>query len=140
MMTSLDQSTAVVSSSSSRTAVDTLAWLSDEAFAGDPAHSLLANLRDLADDDWNALPPGAGRSIPDILEHVAWSKWMYDDYAFGSASLQGNQPPLVPPDVAATGPATNSSPYGPGDLARLGRRCVRSGARLRPPSGSRSAR
>jgi hypothetical protein len=32
----------------------------------------------------------------DILEHVAWSKWMYDDDAFGAARLRGDQPPLVP--------------------------------------------
>jgi hypothetical protein len=78
------------------TALDTLAWLSDEAFQGDPAQSLLATLRTLREADWTALPPGGGRSIADILEHVAWSKWMYTDYAFGSASLRGDQPPLVP--------------------------------------------
>ncbi len=85
IMTSLSQSSGVVSSASSRTAIDTLVWLSDDAFAGDPAHSLLANPRDLPAEDWTALPPGGGRSIADILEHVAWSNWMYDDYAFGAA-------------------------------------------------------
>jgi DinB superfamily len=92
-MTSLSQSSRVVSSASSRTAIDTLVWLSDDAFAGYPAHSLLANLRDLPAEDWTALPPGGSRSIADILEHVAWSKWMYDD-AFSAASLRGDQPPL----------------------------------------------
>ena len=80
----------------SRTAIETLAWLIEEAFAGDPSHSLLANLHDLPEEAWTALPPGGGRSIADILEHVAWSKWMYEDYAFGSASLHGDQPPLIP--------------------------------------------
>ena len=88
----------------SRTAVDTLAWLIEEAFAGDPAHSLMVNLGDLQDHEWSALPPGCGRSIADILEHVAWSKWMYEDYAFGSASLRGDQPPLVPAAGACTRP------------------------------------
>lgn len=76
--------------------LDTLAWLIHDAFEGDPSHSLLANLRDLREEDWTALPTGGGRSIADILEHVAWSKWMYKDYAFGSASLRGDQPPLIP--------------------------------------------
>lgn len=79
-----------------RTAIDTLAWLVHDAFEGDPSHSLLANLRELRDEDWTALPPGAGRTIADILEHVGWAKWMYEDYAFGSASMRGDQPPLVP--------------------------------------------
>ena len=81
--------------STSRTAIDTLAWLIEEAFDGDPSHSLLANLQDLRGEDWTATPGGSGRSIADILEHVGWSKWMYEDYAFCSASMQGDQPPLV---------------------------------------------
>ena len=85
-------------SAGSHTAIDTLAWLIEDAFEGDPDHSLLANLRDVREEDWRALPPGAGRSIADILEHVAWSKWMYEDYAFGQASLRGDRPPLVPPN------------------------------------------
>src|SRR5574337_1329374 len=89
---------------SSRSTLDTLAWLSDEAFQGDPAQSLLATLRPLRDEDWTALPPGGGRSIADILEHVAWSKWMYDDYAFGAARLRGDQPPLVPAGGARSRP------------------------------------
>ena len=80
----------------SRTSIDTLTWLIVEAFDGDPAHSLTANLRDLREEDWTAVPAGSGRSIADILEHVGWSKWMYENYAFGSASLRGDQPPLVP--------------------------------------------
>ena len=86
----------MASPASSRTAFETLAWLIEEAFMGDPAHSLLANLHDLRYEDWTARPLGGGRSIADILEHVAWSKWMYEDYAFGAATLRGDQPPLVP--------------------------------------------
>ncbi len=79
---------------SSRTAIDTLAWLIEDAFERDSSHSLLANLRDLRAEDWTALLPGARRSIADILEHVGWAKWMYEDYAFGSASMRGDQPRL----------------------------------------------
>jgi uncharacterized damage-inducible protein DinB len=88
----------------SHTVVDTFAWLIEEAFQGDPSHSLLANLKDLQEEDWTATPPGSNRSIADILEHVGWSKWMYEDYAFGSASMRGDQPPLVPPGGARSRP------------------------------------
>jgi hypothetical protein len=63
---------------SASTALDTLAWLIEGAFEGDPAHSLLANLRDVPDELWMAVPSGGSRSIADILEHVGWCKWMYD--------------------------------------------------------------
>ena len=85
-------------------AIDTLVWLIGDAFEGDPSHSLLANLRDLGDEDWTAVPPGGGRSIADILEHVGWSKWMYEDYAFGTASMRGDQPPLIPQGGARSRP------------------------------------
>ena len=90
--------------SNSRVAIDTLVWLIEEAFNGDPSHSLLANLQDLREEDWTATPSGSGRSIADILEHVGWSKWMYEDYAFGSASLRGDQPPLIPEEGARSRP------------------------------------
>jgi uncharacterized damage-inducible protein DinB len=80
----------------SHTAIDTLIWLIEEAFEGDPSHSLLANLKDLREEDWMATPLGSHRSIADVLEHVGWSKWMYEDYAFGPASMRGDQPPLIP--------------------------------------------
>ena len=89
---------------SARVAIDTLAWLIEEAFEGDPSHSLLANLNDLREEDWTAMPGESGRSIADILEHVGWSKWMYEDYAFGSATLRGDQPPLVPEEGARSRP------------------------------------
>jgi uncharacterized damage-inducible protein DinB len=87
-----------------RTTIDTLAWLIEEAFQWDPSHSLLANLRDLREEDWTAMPSGGSRSIADVLEHVGWSKWMYQDYAFGSASMRGDRPPLVPSGEARSRP------------------------------------
>ena len=93
-----------MSTFTSRIAVDTLAWLIEEAFEGDPSHSLLSNLQNVREEDWTATPAGTGRSIADILEHVGWSKWMYQDYAFGSASMRGDQPPLVPEAGARSRP------------------------------------
>jgi uncharacterized damage-inducible protein DinB len=91
-------------STGSRTALETLLWLSEDAFQGDPNHSLLANLKNLHADDWTALPAGCNRSISEILEHVGWSKWMYDDVAFKGARLQGDQPPIVPAGGAKARP------------------------------------
>ena len=88
----------------SHTAIDTLGWLVEDAFEGDLDQSLLRNLRGLQGKDWTALPPGASRSIADILEHVGWSKWMYEDYAFGGASLRGDQPPMIPAEGARSRP------------------------------------
>jgi hypothetical protein len=90
--------------SAGREVIDTLCWLIEEAFIDDPGGSLLSNLANLRPEDWTALPPGGGRTISDILEHVGWSKWMYEDYAFGSASLRGDQPPLIPADGARSRP------------------------------------
>jgi len=89
---------------SSHIVIDTLAWLIEDVFEGDPSHSLLANLHDLREEDWTALPHGSGRSIADILEHVGWSKWMYDDHAFGKATMRGDQPPLIPARGARSRP------------------------------------
>ncbi len=83
--------------------LDTLGWLIEEAFDGG-SQSLMANLKNIRGEDWTAIPPGGGRSVTDILEHVGWCKWMYEDYAFGAASLQGDQPPLIPPNGARARP------------------------------------
>jgi uncharacterized damage-inducible protein DinB len=88
----------------SRIALDTLCWLIEDAFIGDLSLSLMRNLTDLREEDWTALLPGGGRSIADILEHVGWCKWMYEDYAFGNASMCGDQPPLIPADGASSRP------------------------------------
>jgi hypothetical protein len=102
-MTFDDQS---IENTSSRAAIDTLVWLIEDAFEGDSTHSLLANLHGLKDNQATSLTIGGGRSIADILEHVGWCKWMYENYAFGSGTMHGNQPPLIPPEGA------RSRPYG----------------------------
>ena len=92
--------------STHREAIDTLCWLIEDAFSGDLSQSLLNNLLQLREEDWTALPPGGGRTIAEILEHVGWCKWMYEDYAFGTGTLQGDQPPLIPAGVASSRPST----------------------------------
>ncbi len=84
--------------------IDTLCWLIEEAFEGDLSQSLLSNLINLREEDWESLTPGGGRKIAEILEHVGWCKWMYEDYAFGSASLRGDQPPLIPSNGSTSRP------------------------------------
>ncbi len=81
-----------------RKELNLLYGLISDAFDGRTSDSLMSNLANIRQEDWEALPPGGGRSIADILEHIGWCKWMYEDYAFGSASLHGDQPPVVPAD------------------------------------------
>jgi uncharacterized damage-inducible protein DinB len=84
--------------------IDTLSLIIESAFDGDSSDSLMSNLKNVREQDWTALPPGGGRSIADILEHIGWCKWMYEDYAFGTASLKGDQPPIIPAGGARSRP------------------------------------
>jgi uncharacterized damage-inducible protein DinB len=84
--------------------IETLAGLIEDAFERDPAHSLMSNLRELRDEDWTALPTGAERSIAEVLEHVGWSEWMYENYAFGAGTMRGDQPPLIPASGVSSRP------------------------------------
>ncbi len=68
---------------SDRKEIDTLCWLIEDAFDGNTSNSFMNNLTNVREQDWTALPSGGERSISDILEHVGWCKWMYEDYAFG---------------------------------------------------------
>ncbi len=88
----------------SRTLVDSLCQQVAMAFEGSSSDSLMSNLANLQEGDWHALPPGGGRSIADILEHIGWCKWMYEDYAFGSSSLRGDLPPIIPEGNARSRP------------------------------------
>jgi hypothetical protein len=76
--------------------LDSLCWLVEDAFEGDPSQSLLGNLVNIRKGDWETLPAGGGRTIANILMHVGWCKWMDENYAFGNASMRGDQPPLIP--------------------------------------------
>ena len=70
-----------------RAALDYVLWDMGQAF-----DMLFANLKDLRDDDWNWLPDGGVRSIRAIVGHVASCKIMYDNHAFGDASMTWMDP------------------------------------------------
>lgn len=71
----------------SRILLDHVIWEMGQAF-----DALFANLKDLRDDDWTWVPPGGARSIAAIVGHVASCKVMYDNHAFGDASLTWMDP------------------------------------------------
>jgi uncharacterized damage-inducible protein DinB len=75
-----------------RAVVDQLLYLLDDGFEGGQWHSLLGNLRDVTAEDWLWVPPGGRRSIRAIVAHVGACKWMYENHAFGDASLTWDAP------------------------------------------------
>ncbi|MFN8638518.1 MAG: DinB family protein [Dehalococcoidia bacterium] len=79
-----------------RSTVEHLVWLLDQAFDGGE-HSLLANVASFPDDAWSKVPEGAGRTVGAILGHVGGAKYMYENYAFGDATFENGQPPVVAP-------------------------------------------
>ena len=54
----------------SRTAVDQLVYLLDEAFEGKetPWHSMLGNLASVTEDDWLWVPPDGARTIRSLRD------------------------------------------------------------------------
>lgn len=72
--------------------VDQLLYLLDEAFEGNPEHSLLGNLRTAAAEDWDWKPRGGARTIREIVGHVGACKYMYDNHAFGDGKLTWADP------------------------------------------------
>jgi uncharacterized damage-inducible protein DinB len=87
---------------SSRVAIEAVLYLLEEAFRGrgieesGESQAFLPNIASVPEDAWRALPPGAARSIESIAIHVGACKVMYDDYAFGSASLRFATPAVEP--------------------------------------------
>jgi DinB family protein len=101
---------------SGRAGIEAYLHLLDEAFRGagieetDESQAFLANLMSVPDDAWRALPPGAARSIASIVLHVGACKVMYDDYAFGAASLDWGTP-AVEPWTEGTAPRDQVLPW-----------------------------
>ena len=86
-----------------RAAVDALLYLLDDGFEGGRWHSLLGNLADVAPAEWTWLPPGGSRSLRDVVHHVGVCKLMYENHAFGDASLTWES--VDPPDATLADPA-----------------------------------
>ncbi|MCH8813770.1 MAG: DinB family protein [Chloroflexi bacterium] len=96
----------------SRNTIEHLLFLIDNAFEGvgdsrtDGYHSLLTNLASVTEDDWHWVPPDGKRSIAAIVDHVGWSKYMYQNHSFGDASMTHETVPAAgssdgPPTMAA---------------------------------------
>ena len=66
-------------------AVSELLYLMDNAFQTSRAHSLLSNLGTVTEADYAR--DHEGRSIREMVRHVAAAKHVYDNQAFGDASL-----------------------------------------------------
>jgi uncharacterized damage-inducible protein DinB len=76
-----------------------LLYLLDEGFEGQDWHSLLGNLRSVTAEDWRWIPPDGQRSIAEIVGHVGGAKYMYDNHAFGDATLTWDDPLVLGGDV-----------------------------------------
>lgn len=74
----------------SRSGIEQYLYLLDEAFEGTAWHSVISNLRDLQPEDWLWLPPTGGRPIGEMVAHLGACKHMYENHAFGDASLTWN--------------------------------------------------
>lgn len=74
----------------SRARVEELLYFLDTAFDGSRWHSLIANLKDVSDEDYrwtfDGSPSGDGRSITGMVRHLAAAKFVYNNNAFGDAS------------------------------------------------------
>jgi uncharacterized damage-inducible protein DinB len=75
-----------------RGAVEQFLYLMDQAFEEDGEHSLLRNLASAPDEAWLWIPSGGSRSIRQIIGHVGACKFMYDNFAFGDATMTWNYP------------------------------------------------
>ena len=77
-----------------RGGIEALLYLMDEAFRGpgieesNESQAILNNLASVTPEQWRARPPNVERTIESIAGHVGACKVMYDDYAFGEASLR----------------------------------------------------
>ena len=64
--------------------LSTLITLTEDAYERHPVLSIIANLRDLREEDWTALPPGGARSRP----HEELVEWMTEGHRRWVESLK----------------------------------------------------
>jgi hypothetical protein len=86
-------------------AISQLLYLLDQAFDAQEWHSLLSNLHSVTLDDWRWIPPVGGRSISEMVGHVGGAKFMYENHAFGDATLTWDDPLIRGGDVLQTIPS-----------------------------------
>ncbi len=79
-----------------KTSIEQLLYQMDEAFRDNPWGSLLNNLKNVKEDDWEWLPPDGKRSILHIVQHVGYAKLNYENNAFGDRSMNWNNPADIP--------------------------------------------
>ena len=83
-------------------AVSELVYVLEDAFAASgiedtgESQSLLGNLATVTAEQWHTTPPGGERTIASVVLHVGVCLVMYDEYAFGPAKRQWDDPDLVP--------------------------------------------
>ena len=77
-------------------AVDSIAYLLDQAFDRSEFHSLVRNLSEVDEEMWHARLPESVRTIGEIALHVGSCKVMYRDHAFGTAALAWESPEVEP--------------------------------------------
>ncbi len=79
-----------------RAAIEEWIYLFNSAFSKSE-HSLLENLRSVREEDWEALPANAERSIKDIIAHAGMFKFMYPGSAFRNREFDYGDDPVTPP-------------------------------------------
>ncbi|MEX2246695.1 MAG: DinB family protein [Dehalococcoidia bacterium] len=89
----------------SRGGIELLLYVMDDAFESAGMHSLISNVRSVADGDWLWTPPGGNRTIFEIVEHVGECKYVYENHAFGDGSMRWDRPGSVPGVERDTAPA-----------------------------------
>lgn len=77
----------------SRSAINELAILFDHVleehgFGWDHWHSILWNLHNVEPEQWTQLPPGGGRTIRELVEHLGGTFLVYADRTFGDGSRE----------------------------------------------------
>ena len=80
----------------SHVGIEQLLYMLNEAFQGNGEHSLLANTKSLDAGDWDWRPEHGERSAFDIVQHVGECKYVYDNHAFGDASMRWDRPETIP--------------------------------------------
>ena len=85
--------------------VQQLLFVLDQAFEADEWHSVVSNLSSVTAEDWTWYPPGSRRSIRDIVAHVGACKRMYENHAFGDATLRWEDLDAEGPQILETVPS-----------------------------------